>query len=335
MSGCRRKDIVMKIKNKHVVRCLSVLFASVLAVRAFAGYLPSYAAEDLTETVNLTRPQKNVTGEGYYWDNHDNKLILQGINLSTSDEYGIKLIDGAIVELRGDNYISASVAALAGQGSFTIVGDGKLTVETDGDGIMSYSTVSGEEIKIRDGKIEIKAGGCGIRCDTGTVSIVGGEVNISVSDMSQGSAVSGKYIQLTGGELNASAPIVAERTVRIIAAELTAEAEGRAVLSAGENISFEKVDMQVGDTIDSLSDSTEYVGQSAVSTKSNAYRGGTSAILGEGFPRYADILLVMAAILLLLAIVLVPILNHRRRTKALIRRLEAEKSSGKQSSHKQ
>lgn len=55
----------------------------------------------IKETLDLTRPQKNISGEGYYWNNRENTLELNGINIDTDDEYGIKLIDGATVKLFG------------------------------------------------------------------------------------------------------------------------------------------------------------------------------------------------------------------------------------------
>lgn len=317
----------MKTDKISFSRILSFLTAVASSLCMIFVPLPGNAAKEITQTVNLSRPEKNVTGDGYYWNNRENKLILQGINLSTSDDYGIKLIDGATVELRGDNYISASLAAIAGQGSFTITGDGKLTVISERDGITSYSTEQGEDIRIRGGKIEIRAGECGIRCEGGTVGIVDAELNVAIANADEGYAVLAKHVAFSGGSVKASAPIAAQRTVRVSASELEVDAKGRAALSAIESIIFEKVDLAAGNEESSVTDISEYSCQSVIVTRSNAYRDGTSALLGEGFPRYADVLIVIAAIMVLLLIVLVPLLSHRRRTKALIRRLEAEKKT--------
>ena len=281
----------------------------------------------IKETLDLTRPQKNISGEGYYWDNRENTLELNGINIDTDDEYGIKLIDGATVKLFGKNYITASEYALAGQGGFTIIGDGSLTRVTDGDAIYSYSTAMNKEIKIRSGDISVTAGRSGIRFDSGIVSIVGGNTDIAVSDRSNGMGITGGTVQITGGSVFSNAPLSAAGTLRIIASEVRAEAEpGRAVLEYGKTLSLEKVDLQTGENSGSLSAAVEYGGEGSILTASNAYRGGTSAILGEGFPKYADVILIVIAVILLIVIVGLPVFLHYRKTKMMIKKLEAENS---------
>ena len=93
-----------------------------------------------------------------------------------------------------------------------------------------------------------------------------------------------------------------------------------AALVADGNLITEKIDMTSdGQPVDS------YDGKSRISTVSNAYRGGTSAILGEGYPRIADVIIAAAAVLLLAALIAVPLIRHNAKTKALKRRLaEAE-----------
>ena len=94
-----------------------------------------------------------------------------------------------------------------------------------------------------------------------------------------------------------------------------------AALVADGNLITEKIDMTSdGQPVDS------YDGKSRISTVSNAYRGGTSAILGEGYPRIVDVIIAAAAVLLLAALIAVPLIRHNAKTKALKRRLaEAEK----------
>lgn len=309
------------------IRYITAVFCVAAAV--VCTFVPSFAAqaEMLTETVNLTRPQKNITGEGYYWDNRNSTLILQGVSIDTADDYGIKLPDGATVELRGNNRISARYAALAGQGGFTVTGDGTLTVSAE-NGIMSYSEVS-KEIRIRSGNIDINAGSCGIRYDAGTVTVSGGKLDISVSDTDAGTAVYARNTQLTGGEFIADSPVTAERTVRLTAvgAEISAPGE-RAALSAGERIITEKVGIKTGSLEAALADADTYSGESFLTVSSTADRSGRSILLGDSYPRYADYLLIAGAVLVLVLIIGVPAAVRRRRTNALIRRLEAEKNGG-------
>ena len=309
------------------IRYITAVFC--IAVMALCTFVPSFAAqaETLTETVNLTRPQKNITGEGYYWDNRNTTLILQGVNIDTPDDYGIKLPDGATVELRGNNRISARYAALAGQGGFTVTGDGTLTVSAK-NGIMSYSEVS-KEIRIRSGNIDINAVSCGIRYDAGTVTVSGGKLDISVSDTDGGTAVYARNTQLTGGEIAANSPVTAKRTVRLIAVDAEISAPGeRAALSAGEQTVTEKVGIKTGSSEAELSDADTYSGESFLTVTSTADRIGRSILLGNAYPRYADYLLIAGAAILLVLIIGVPAVIRRRRTNALIRRLEAEKNGG-------
>ena len=86
------------------------------------------------------------------------------------------------------------------------------------------------------------------------------------------------------------------------------------------------MDLQTGENSGSLSAAVEYGGEGSILTASNAYRGGTSAILGEGFPKYADVILIVIAVILLIVIVGLPVFLHYRKTKMMIKKLEAENS---------
>ncbi len=315
------------MKNNRFIKYAAVFLFSVVAAVLFSICFSAESVSSgvIRETLDLTRPQKNISGEGYYWNNRENILELNGINVNTDDEYGIKLIDGATVKLFGQNYISASEYALAGQGGFIITGDGSLTIVTDGDGIYSYSTAMNKEIKIRSGDISITAGRSGIRFDSGVISIVGGNTDIAVSNSSNGTGITGGTVQITGGSVFSNASVSATGTLRIIASDVRAETEpGRAVLYYGKSLLLEKVDLQTGESSDSLSNAEAYDGESSIATVSNAYRGGTSAILGDGFPKYADIILIVLAIILLVVIAGLPVFLHFRKTKLMIKKLESE-----------
>lgn len=316
---------VMYSSFRNCIRRITAVFC--MSAIAACAFIPSFAAQTqvITETVNITRPEKNITGEGYYWDNRSSTLILQGVNIDTAEDYGIKLSDGATVELRGSNYISAGYAALAGQGGFTVTGDGTLTVSAK-NGIMSYSEVS-KEIRIRSGNIDINAGACGIRYEAGTVTVSGGKLDISVSDVATGTAVYARNTQLTGGELAADSPVTAERTVRVIASDAEISVpDGRAAISAGEQLVTEKISMKTGASASSLAEAETYSGESFLTASSTADRVGRSVILGEAYPAYVDYLLISGAVILLVLIIVLPVAFRRRRTKALIRRMESEKN---------
>lgn len=297
-------------------RFLICTFAALLALLAALLSLGISASDDgvLRETVDLSRPKKDVVGEGYVWQNIGETLKLSGLELHTDDDYGIRLVKGATVELSGKNYISAKKAAIACQGSVTFTGDGSLTLVSE-DGIMSYSTENSTVITVRSGSITIEAQSCGIRCESGGITLSGGVTDIS----SAGTALSARTAKLADCTLTANAPIYTSGTIRITAAALDISSASGVALNADGGIITEKVDMTAdGRSVD------EYNGQAHITTVSNAYRGGTSAILGEGYPRYADVIIAVLAVLLLAALVATPLLRHRAKTAALKKRLEAE-----------
>lgn len=319
MSGIKKKT--------RLPRFCAVLLA---AFSMLALSLPASAAAETTaavstaavssdgiirDTLDISRPKKDIVGGGYVWKNIDETLKLSGFELHTDSDYGIRIAKGATIELSGKNYISAKKAAIACQGSVTFTGSGSLTLVSE-DGIMSYSSESGTVITIRSGNIAIEAQSCGIRCESGDITLSGGDVDIT----SDGQSLLARTIALADCSLNADSPVHATDTLRITAAEVDVSVPSGAALVADGNLITEKIDMiSDGQPVDS------YDGKSRISTVSNAYRGGTSAILGEGYPRIADVIIAAAAVLLLAALIAVPLIRHNAKTKALKRRLaEAE-----------
>ena len=283
--------------------------ASAAAETTAAGSTAAVSSDGIIrETLDISRPKKDIVGGGYVWKNIDETLKLSGFELHTDSDYGIRIAKGATIELSGKNYISAKKAAVACQGSVTFTGSGSLTLVSE-DGIMSYSTESGTVITIRSGNIAIEAQSCGI-------PLSGGDVDIT----SDGQSLLARTIALADCSLSADSPVHATDTLRITAAEVDVSVSSGAALVADGNLITEKIDMTSdGQPVD------RYDGKSRISTVSNAYRGGTSAILGEGYPRIADVIIAAAAVLLLAALIAVPLIRHNAKTKALKRRLaEAE-----------
>ncbi len=314
----------INIKNTLSRVCAVMLVGATLLALPVTSRAAAQTAADtaatatdgiICETVDISRPKKDIVGEGYVWKNIDETLKLSGLEIHTDDDYGLRVMKGATIELSGKNYISAKKAAIACQGSVTFTGDGSLTLVSE-DGIMSYSTESGTVITVRSGSITIEAQSCGIRCESGGITLSGGVTDIS----SAGTALSARTAALADCTLTANAPIYTSGTIRITAAALDISSASGAALNADGGIITEKVDMTAdGRSVD------EYDGQAHITTVSNAYRGGTSAILGEGYPRYADVIIAAAAVLLLAALIAVLLIRRSAKTKALKRRIaEAE-----------
>lgn len=319
MSGIKKKTRLPRL-CAVLLAALSMLAlslpASAAAETTSAGGTAAVSSDGIIrETLDISRPKKDIVGGGYVWKNIDETLKLSGFELHTDSDYGIRIAKGATIELSGNNYISAKKAAIACQGSVTFTGSGSLTLVSE-DGIMSYSTESGTVITIRSGNIAIEAQSCGIRCESGGITLSGGNVEIT----SDGQSLLARTIALADCSLNADSPVHATDTLRITAAEVDVSVPSGAALVADGDLITEKIDMTSdGQSVDSYAD------QSRISTVSNAYRGGTSAILGEGYPRIADVIIAAAAVLLLAVLIAVPLIRHNAKTKALKRRLaEAE-----------
>lgn len=319
MSGIKKKTRLPRL-CAVLLAALSMLALSLPASSAaettVAGSTAAVSSDGIIrDTLDISRPKKDIVGEGYVWKNIDETLKLSGFELHTDSDYGIRIAKGATIELSGKNYISAKKAAIACQGSVTFTGSGSLTLVSE-DGIMSYSTESGTVITIRSGNIAIEAQSCGIRCESGNITLSGGDVDIA----SDGQSLLARTIALADCSLTADSPVHATDTLRITAAEVNVSVSNGAALAADGDLITEKIDMTSdGQAVDSYAD------QSRISTVSNAYRGGTSAILGEGYPRIADVIIAAAAVLLLAALIAVPLIRHNAKTKALKRRLaEAE-----------
>ena len=185
--------------------------ASAAAETTAAGSTAAVSSDGIIrDTLDISRPKKDIVGGGYVWKNIDETLKLSGFELHTDSDYGIRIAKGATIELSGKNYISAKKAAVACQGSVTFTGSGSLTLVSE-DGIMSYSTESGTVITIRSGNIAIEAQSCGIRCESGGITLSGGDVDIT----SDGQSLLARTIALADCSLNADSPVHATDTLRI------------------------------------------------------------------------------------------------------------------------
>lgn len=130
----------MKAKTK-LTKLLSILLALVMVV----GILPTTAlaeepatatadfSTDPTAALSLLNDAKTGTTDST-WDSTTKTLTLNGVNFTTEAATAVKLPDGAIIELTGDNTITggnASSGACYGiyaEGNLTIEGSGTLTV---------------------------------------------------------------------------------------------------------------------------------------------------------------------------------------------------------------
>ena len=124
-------------------------------------------------------------------------IILNGVNISTTDESGIDAKNATVVlELKGENKISTDSNTKSGinvaNGELTIKGNGKLEISTAGDG----AGIGSDDGEAFEGKMTIKSGdvtafsgddGAGIGSGddgdmSGSIVISGGTVHASSGD---------------------------------------------------------------------------------------------------------------------------------------------------------
>lgn len=304
--------------------CLVLTAVLLLVPFASAAVYEADAVVTITKSINLTNPRMNMTGAGYAWMNLDKTLTLDGLYIDTSDEYGMRIPDGATVILKGNNYIRAASYAMGIPGNVTFKGNGTLTLVGGDAGLYFYSTDDTTIARIMGGNFKITAGGVGIRSEYTTLSVTKGTFDIDVP-AKDGLAILGRTLKLHGGKFTAQGPITASQNLEIRAANLSVAAD-RAALSANRKLTLKDVSLSVGNTADDLRKADGYNGENCIRVKSAANLLGESVLFGEAVPMFADILVIVVLAALVAAGIGLPLLRaHRRSKRALAAAAEAEK----------
>lgn len=302
------------MKHSHFIRAVLCFTMLCLLFTFFIPTLtPVSAASQLTGTVNISRPQKNMRGPGYDWDNIHDVLTLDGLNINTTDDYGLRITDNATVILKGKNYIKASKAALTCQGSVTFKGDGTLTLVSDDMGIYFYSSDTSTTARFLEGTFDITAGGDGIRSDSTFLSLTGSNVTIHASNPEHW-AIACHSCKLFGGKIIADNAVNASFAleVRGLRMELTAQ---KPALTSAQKLAITDVAIQAGSSADARKSVDEYNGEFCVSMKSTAVTMGNSIFFGESVPAFVDALLIIFLLLLIAAGIGLPFLRARQKAK--------------------
>ncbi len=307
--------------------CALLILSALISTLAFCS-CSSPKAETLTETVNLANPRKNMRGEGYDWANLDNILTLNGLNIVTDDEFGMKLPADATVILNGDNYISAATCGLVCTGKVTFKGNGTLTVVAGEIGISCTSVYKTDVARFTSGKIDITAGKLGMTSDHADITVMGSEMTITLNN-SDALAIDGVNISVTSGSLTSNAPIHASNSLTMSASDVTVTSEGSAALSCPNGITFNSVSLKAGSSSDNLVATDEYSAQNAVKLTSTASSVKKGTLFGGSYPRFFDYLIIIFLILLLASSVTAPIIIKRKRTAKLVAEYNASQKEQK------
>lgn len=270
----------------------------------------------ITETVNIAQANKNMEGHGYSWANRYDILTLDGIQLETTADYGLKLPKNCTVVLKGDNYIKASRYAMSCAGTVIFKGDGKLTLEAGEIGLYIYAEDGTQKVRLLDGTYEIHAGDYGVFSSAADFSFVDGSMNITV-DGADGAAVSGRIVNLLGGSFTANGAVEASHILDVEGINLDITAP-RAALSC-KNLTVKDIALTSGGSaID------EYIDQTQLSGKSTAKRVRPSVIFGDSVNGVVDYVCLVVAVAGIAALIVVPVLKKKKKAAELLARLEVE-----------
>ncbi len=310
-------------------RILSLIIALVTALTLFSVAIPASAKSVHKSTVNLIGINQNQSGSGYKWDNYHDTLTLNGINIKTADDYGLKLPDGATVVLKGDNYIEAKKAAIFIEAKVVFKGKGTLTLVSE-NGFYCSSADSTDSLSILGGTYKITSTGIGIVSDFHRVSFSNCKVTVKTS-----SDVAIKAQSITTGAntvIKANASISGKDKILIESSSITVNAKGPALIS-DKPIVFSRVTVKAGDSAKKLSvidlQSASYDGQKSVRIISKYDGQKKSLFFGDGVPRYVDVIVMILGIGGVACAVILPVLYKKKKAKEAIAKRDAEQSRKK------
>lgn len=296
--------------SKIIALSLSVLlsFSAIFVLSANV----SAEASPITSCVNLSNVKKNESGNGYYWDNRNDKLTLSGLNINTTDDCGLKIPENATVELKGTNYITASKIGLVCYGTTVFTGSGSLIITAGETGIYNNSQDYRLYTRITSGTFTITAGDCAVSSPNAGFYLVGGKLELKTTQK-DGYAINGRVVKLMGGSITADNSINASYQLQISALSLTI-ASSRAALSCEGGIKMDTVSIRAGSSLSSLADKNEYSGENCLMTESTAAFWGPSYIFGDSVPVFVDYIVVALLLLAIVAAIAVP--TARKKLKA-------------------
>ena len=290
--------------------------------------LTASASQALTDGVSLMNPESHVNGPGYAWDNITKTLTLNNLNVSTKDDYGFKLPDGATVIIKGKNTVKASMAALYVSGDVLFRGDGSLTLIGGQYGILCHSTKSDHKFTVTGGTYTITGGVDGIHSEFQKVALSGGTITVTGTE---GYAINVRDFSATNNvNLRAYGSIRSSYSMYLLGANLTVESQQSALI-ADKYCKMENMSLRAGDSLSALFDVETYTDQKALSTVSTFNESRRSILFGESVPFFVDVLVLILVLGALATIVIVPPLYKKKKARlVMVARDEAEKEKRQQ-----
>lgn len=295
----------MNIRHSFLSLFLAALIVLVPALTA----VPAQAANEvITHTVNIAAANKNESGPGYTWMNRYDTLTLSGLHVETEDPYGLRLPKDCTVTLEGNNYVKAAKYGMSCSGTVVFKGSGSLTIDAGEIGIYLITQDKTQKIRLIDGSYTVTAGKYGVYSDAADFSFVGKSMKISAGEK----AILGRCVNLLGGTFSADSPV--EATQALLVNGVTVDIDASAPALVSKNLELKNLDFTSG----------EYNGGNSFHAKGLAKFHATSVLFGENVPGWVDYILLAAAIVGVGALIYVPVLRKKKKTKELYERLEKE-----------
>ena len=309
---------------------LSLIIALVTLSALFTFAFPVSAKSVVHKsTINLIGIKKNESGAGYNWDNYESTLTLDGLNLKTDEDFGLKILDGATVVLKGNNYIEAKKAAIFTEGKVVFKGNGTLTLVSD-IGIFCSSADSTDSVSILGGTYKITVSSFGIVSDFHLVSFSNCNVSVKTS-----SDIAIKAQSITTGAntvINANGSISGKEKILIESSSITVNAKDAALLS-DKPIVFNNVTLKAGDSPNKLSvidlEKSSYEGQKSIQVISKYDGQKKSLFFGDSVPRYVDVIVMVLGLAAVVCAVVIPVLYKKKKAAEAIAKRDAAEAESK------
>ena len=204
--------------------------------------------------------------------------------------------------------MKSSKYGLSCAGTVVFKGTGSLTVDAGEIGIYLITQDRTQKIRLIEGSYTVTAGKYGVYSDAADFSFVGKSMKITAGER----AILGRCVNLLGGTFAADTPVEATQSLIVNGVTVDIDASSPALVS--KNLEIKNLDFGGGD----------YNGENSVHAKGLAKFHAKSVLLGDSVPGWVDYILLAAAVLLVGALIFVPALRKKKKTKELYERLEKE-----------
>lgn len=300
------------MKKRILSALLVLIMIFTLIPTAIAVSAASTPAVGVTKTLNFVSLNQHDAGLGYTWNNSECKLTLNGINLSTSSEFGIVLPASSVIELKGDNYITTSAYGISSTGPITFIGNGTLTITCANVGITSTSAFDRDAVIFRQGTVKINGAKTGVHTEKAKVVVTGGNLYVTATE----SSIFANYLQLVGGSAELNGAVKVKNTLEVKAMNAKISAPENAI--SAKSITVSESVIKTGAALTSLADADEYKGEAAVEFTSTHKFTKKGALFGGKLPLFVDYVVFALIIIAVAAVIIVPIIIKRKRTAKLM-----------------